>query len=134
MITRRNITKIPITKEIVKQVDCIARQEKMSTGLKILTDNNTTLYDTTLLAGVEDDNKDTETESISEQESTQTDKDEKYEHKQDIMDPNNIKELNQSEVMEEEIIFPEEETDDQLQYEQESDQETDNPEDHEGVV
>jgi hypothetical protein len=54
----------------------------------------------------------------------QTDKDKESYNNQDTMDPNNIAELNKTEVMEEEIIFPEEETDDQSQSKQESKQET----------
>ena len=58
---RRNITELPITNEIVEQVNCLAKEEKMIRGLKILTHDNTTLYDSTLLAGVDDD--DTENSS-----------------------------------------------------------------------
>ena len=34
VITRQNITKLPITRNVVEQVDCIARQEKMTRHLK----------------------------------------------------------------------------------------------------
>jgi hypothetical protein len=119
---RRNITKLPITKEIVKQVNCIARQEKMSRGLKILMHDNTTLYNLTLLAGVDDDN----TENTSDQEDIQDDQDynqtdEKSEHNQDTMDPNNIAALTKADVMQEKNIFLEKENDDHLHSEPKTD-------------
>ena len=66
---RRHITEIPVTKDIIEQVNCLAKQEHMIRGLKILTHDNTTLYNLTLLAGVDDDDTD-KTENSSDQESS----------------------------------------------------------------
>ena len=51
-----NKVKKPKNDKIIDQVNCLANQNRMLRGLKILTHNNTTLYDSTLIAGV--DNQD----------------------------------------------------------------------------
>jgi hypothetical protein len=130
---RKNITELPITKEIVKQANCIARQEIMSRGLKILTHNNTTLYNSTLLTGVDDDNM----ESTSDQESTQDqdhqeegstksnhiDEDKKNYINQDTMDPNDIAALTQKAQEEKDINQTQKEEIEELdsQYQSEND-------------
>ena len=58
---------------IVEQVNCLAKQENMARGLKILTHDNATLYDSTLLAGV--DNDDSENSNSSDQEDIQENQD-----------------------------------------------------------
>ena len=44
----------------IDQVNCLARQEKMPKGLKILTHDNTTLYKLTLIVGVGNHDQDQE--------------------------------------------------------------------------
>ena len=73
----------------------LARLENMVKGLKILTHDNTALYNSTLLAGV--DNNDSENSSDQEsiqdnQDCDQTNEDEESEHNQDKLDPNIIAE------------------------------------------
>jgi hypothetical protein len=53
MITRRNITKIPITKAIQDQVAGLARAEDMPQGLKITSKTDIVLYDSSWIAGVD---------------------------------------------------------------------------------
>ena len=98
IIARRDITEIPVNKKIVEQVNCLAKQENMIRGLKILTHDNTALYNSTLLAGVDDNDTEhsSDQESIQDatQDSDQTDDEEESKHNQDAMDPNNIAEAN----------------------------------------
>jgi hypothetical protein len=121
-ITRKNITEIPVNKEIVKQVNCFARQENMVRGLKILTHNNTALYNLTLLAGVDDDNTEHSLDQKSIQDTTQEfnqrDEEEEREQNQDTMDPDDIVEAN---VIPKQYILLEEENDDQSYSEQKLD-------------
>ena len=98
----------------------------MSKGLKILTHDNTTLYNLTLLAGVDND----DTESTSDQESTQdqdhqedstnpdqTDEDKEHYNNQDTMDPNDIAAFTQEEENINQTQAEIGETDDQSQSE-----------------
>ena len=105
VIVRRNITELPITNEIVEQVNCLAREEKMIKGLKILTHDNTALYDSTLLAGVDDEDstEDSSNQEIIQEnkEYDQTDEEETSEHDQDEMDPDDIAALTKVEVIQE---------------------------------
>jgi hypothetical protein len=55
MITRRRVTPIPITPAIIKMVHRIAEQDGMPKGLKITNHTGQVLYDSTWIAGVDDD-------------------------------------------------------------------------------
>ena len=98
----------------------------MSRGLKFLTHNNTTLYNLKLLAGVDEDDDDTENSSDQKNiqddlDSDQTNEDEDSEHNQDRMDPNNIAALTKPDIIHEDNISLEEENDNYLQPERETD-------------
>ena len=56
IVTRKTITKLPITSNSINQVSPIAIQKRMLRGLKIMAHNNMTLYNSTLLAGVDESN------------------------------------------------------------------------------
>ena len=131
IITRQNITELPINPGIVKQVNRLAKQENMAKGLKILTHNNTTLYDSTLLAGVDDDNSENSNSSDQEdiqenQDSDQTDEDKKSKNNQDAMDPDNIAAMTKGDIIQEEDIHLEEENDDRSNSEQKDESEETN--------
>jgi hypothetical protein len=55
MITRRRVTPIPITPAIIKMVHRIAEQDGMPKGLMITNHTGQVLYDSTWIAGVDDD-------------------------------------------------------------------------------
>ena len=101
-----------MTQDVVEQVDCIARQENMSRGLKILTHNSTTPYNSTLFAEVNEDNitkdhfqgdkssQNSKENSQSEQTKNEKEEEEEEEYKnQDKMDPDDIVELSQAEEL-----------------------------------
>jgi hypothetical protein len=58
IIIRRNITPLPITREIVDQVSAIANSEGMPSGLKIVSKTDAILYDSAWIAGVDINNDD----------------------------------------------------------------------------
>jgi hypothetical protein len=53
IIIRRNITPLPITREIVDKVAAFADTEGMPSGLKIVSKTDTILYDSAWIAGVD---------------------------------------------------------------------------------
>ena len=55
IITRRNITPVPITPAIVKQVHTLAQDEDMPVGLKIVNRTGQVFYDSAWIRGVDYD-------------------------------------------------------------------------------
>ena len=53
VITRRNITPLPITPAVIEQVNALARADKMPKGLKVSNKTGRILYDATWLEGVD---------------------------------------------------------------------------------
>jgi hypothetical protein len=68
VITRRHITKIPITKAIQDQVADLATAEDMPQGLKITSKTDAVMYDSSWIAGVDYPLKEQEEEESENQE------------------------------------------------------------------
>jgi hypothetical protein len=77
LITRRQVTPVPITSSIIQQVDRIAEMDGMPKGLKITNRTSKVLYDSTWIAGVDYD-EDSDEESDYEEESDDSDNDNDY--------------------------------------------------------
>jgi hypothetical protein len=82
MITRRNVSPLPMTQDVIDLVHSMADQDKMPTGLKITTKDGIVLHDTASIAGVYDNS------DINEEE----DEDDNDEC-DDEMNPNDIGEI-----------------------------------------
>jgi hypothetical protein len=94
IIVWRNITTLPITTNIIKQVNDIAIIESMPSGLKINSRTNATLYDSAWIAGVDyhqDQDQDQENNQANEIENENDNQD----TEQDYMDPDEIEGLAQ---------------------------------------
>jgi hypothetical protein len=142
MITRRQITPIPITPAIIKMVHRIAEQDGMPKGLKITNHTGQVLYDSTWIAGVDYDEDEFEDEDYhpSSDEDEDSDDDDDDEDMYDEMDPDAIAALNDpttlhndedSEDSDEEEQPQVEEPDEEEESEEESKEEQDpNPTSH----
>jgi hypothetical protein len=53
IIIRRDITSVPITPAVIKQVQLLAQQEKMPSGLKVTNKTGQVLYDSSWISGVD---------------------------------------------------------------------------------
>ena len=132
ILRRQQVTKMPITTDIIKQVSDLASSERMPTGLKIHNRTNRTLYDSAWIEGVDyevpddklhDDNDDNN-DNVNEDNDNNDNIDSSV-PTQDIMHPDDIAELEQYiEDEEEEVQVQEEDQESQVQ-DQDQDQDQD---------
>jgi hypothetical protein len=95
VVKRRNLTKIPITPSIVKQVHALAELEEMQAGLKITNRANQVIFNSAWIAGVDYD-EDTcifDDEDHIEEDNGDENEDEEDEENCDEMDENNLADI-----------------------------------------
>ncbi len=104
LITRRQVTPVPITPAIINQVHALATQEQMPKGLKLANRTGQLFYDTAWIAGVDYDEEAFEDDQ-DEDYDTEDDDDNDAEAEADEVD---LDDMTQDEVEEESVNFDEE--------------------------
>jgi hypothetical protein len=97
LLTRRAITQVPITPQVIAMVHTLATQQGMPEGLKITSRTGTVLYDSSWIAGVDfaaNADQSDEDDNSNEQESLEEDDPDQLEEGfYEDLDPNEIAEL-----------------------------------------
>jgi hypothetical protein len=147
VVKRRKLTKIPITLHIIKQVHALAVLDKMPYGLKITNRANRVIFDSAWIAGVDYDEEQFEDEEY-EEEDTEVDEEEEDYEEYDEMDVNELADIlqepnesNKSEApqepenpeIEHEIIFEEDNTEEEQELFEDYGDEAYEPESEEDI-
>jgi cobalamin biosynthesis protein CobT len=139
VVKRRNLTKIPITPSIVKQVHALAELEEMPKGLKISSQANQVIFDSAWIAGVDYDEDLFDDEDHNEEDDGDENEDEENEANYDKMDENDLADIlqqpNEFQVPhetenEDEVVFEEANNAEELQEEEEGLSEDDDSEEY----
>jgi hypothetical protein len=97
VVKRRNLTKIPITPSIIKQVHALAELDGMPLGLKITNRANIIIFDTAWIAGVDYDEEEFDEEEYDEEDEDDEDESDDEDH-YDEMDENELADILQQPI------------------------------------
>jgi hypothetical protein len=139
VVKRRNLTKVPITPSIVKQVHALAELDKMPRGLKITNRADHVIFNSAWIAGVDYDEELFDDDIDDDYDKEENDEDNENENENndqyDEMDENDMADIlqqpndvPQETGNEQEIVFEEANDDEELQEEEGS---SDNDDDEE---
>jgi Ran GTPase-activating protein (RanGAP) involved in mRNA processing and transport len=93
VVKQRNLTKIPITPSIIKQVHALAELDKMPAGLKITDRANHMIFDSAWIAGVDYDEDLFDDDDHNEEEDGDDNEDNEDEENYDEMDENDLADI-----------------------------------------
>jgi hypothetical protein len=92
IITRRKVTMIPMPQQVIDHINELGAAEGMS-GLKVTNRKGEVVFDSTVLAGVDDEEGDTPETETEETDETTAEREEEEYHEQEDIDPNDIGEV-----------------------------------------